>query len=191
MSNSITTISGVEFDLLNPTPDMINIVDIDHALNRICRFGGHYTGPHYSVASHSVGVASLVDDPELRLAALLHDAAEAYIGDIVTPLKGLLNEIHGIERKILECVAIKFDFDPMKFRSLEIKKADLQMLYAERKYIVPHNSHYWACFDILEGDYRLERATIFLQHRRKTLFMENFNAYTHRRTSSPADIAGR
>ncbi len=177
MSSSITTISGIEFDLLNPNPDMISLTDISHALNRICRFNGHYNGPHYSVATHSVGVSALVEDPELKMAALLHDAAEAYIGDIVTPLKSLLNEIHGIERKILECVAEKFNFDPMKFRALEIKKADLQMLYAERMFMIPHNTAHWSCFDILEGDYQLDKALLYLKGSRKTLFLETFYAY--------------
>ena len=60
----ITTVSGVEFDFANPTPDMINIGDIAHALDRICRFNGHYLSPHYRVATHSIGVCVMVDEPE-------------------------------------------------------------------------------------------------------------------------------
>lgn len=171
----ITTISGIEFDLSNPTPDMITIEDVSHALSHQCRFNGHFTGEFYSVARHSVGVSYLVDDFELQLAALLHDAAEAYIGDIVTPLKSLLTEIHGIERSILRAVAVKFGFDPRLFDRMEIRRADLQMLYAERQFMIPHNKTHWACFDVLEGDYRLDKASHFITSCNKT-FLERFYA---------------
>lgn len=79
------TFTGKLFDPLDPDPAMIDLRDIAHALGNICRFGGH-ARRHYSVAEHSLLVASLVPEP-LRLPALLHDAAEAYIGDIIAPIK--------------------------------------------------------------------------------------------------------
>lgn len=81
----ILTQSGQQFDLLRPTASMIKPVDIAHALSRLCRFNGH-TRAHYSVAQHSLIVASLVP-VEHQLVALLHDAPEAYIGDMTRPLK--------------------------------------------------------------------------------------------------------
>lgn len=81
----IQTYSGKAFDLWDPQPDQIDITDIAHALSLQCRFNGHCR-QFYSVAQHSVLVARLLPEP-LRLYGLLHDAAEAYIGDIVRPLK--------------------------------------------------------------------------------------------------------
>jgi len=82
--------TGKQFDPLNPDPALIDIDDIAHALSNICRFGGH-SSRFYSVAEHSVLVAeelwNLHHDADLALAGLLHDAAEAYLGDIPRPLK--------------------------------------------------------------------------------------------------------
>ena len=85
----IQTYSGKRFELDEEiNPDTIDIEDIAHALSQICRFGGH-TRQFYSVAEHSVRVAHLLVDQgrAVQLQGLLHDAAEAYLGDIVRPLK--------------------------------------------------------------------------------------------------------
>ena len=82
--------SGQYIDLLAPEVEAIYLEDIAHALSQICRFGGH-TATFYSVAEHSLLVASLLwrqfGDPELAAVGLLHDATEAYLGDMVRPLK--------------------------------------------------------------------------------------------------------
>lgn len=84
------TYTGKRFDPLNPDPSLIDIQDIAHALSNICRFGGH-SSRFYSVAEHSVLVGealwNLHHDADLALAGLLHDAAEAYLGDVPRPLK--------------------------------------------------------------------------------------------------------
>jgi hypothetical protein len=87
----IHTHSGKRVDLNYPDPAAINIYDIAVALSRIPRFNGH-TNHFYSVAQHSVLVATRLDawDPETRLCGLLHDAHEAFLGDIVTPVKRCL-----------------------------------------------------------------------------------------------------
>ncbi|MEM4379972.1 MAG: hypothetical protein QXL01_04720, partial [Thermoplasmatales archaeon] len=82
----IETYSGKKFDYLAQSE--LDIEDIAHALSNLCRFNGH-TRVFYSVAEHSVNVSSMVP-PELKIAALLHDAAEAYIGDVPSPLKQLI-----------------------------------------------------------------------------------------------------
>lgn len=93
----IQTYTGKAFDLLDPQPEQVDILDIAHALSNICRFTGHCRA-FYSVAQHSCLVARIVVDlwrrehgydcpEEVALVALLHDAPEAYIGDVSTPLK--------------------------------------------------------------------------------------------------------
>lgn len=84
------TFTGRRFYLLDPKPEDIDIFDIAHALSNVCRFGGHVK-EFYSVAQHSVHVAwelmRWMADPDVVLWGLLHDAAEAYVGDMVRPLK--------------------------------------------------------------------------------------------------------
>jgi len=77
--------SGRRFWPFDPRPEDVDIGDIAHALSHVCRYGGH-TRRFYSVAEHSINVAMALP-PELRLAGLLHDAAEAYLGDIPRPIK--------------------------------------------------------------------------------------------------------
>lgn len=81
----IQTFTGQVFDPFKTEPETIKILDIGHALANTCRFGGHIK-TFYSVAQHSVVVSNLVPKP-LALWGLLHDAAEAYLGDIPRPIK--------------------------------------------------------------------------------------------------------
>lgn len=89
----LQTFTDEKFDLVNPTLDQVDVRVIAHALARICRFGGH-PRQFYSVAQHSVIVSHHVPAP-YALHALMHDAAEAYIGDVIRPLKTLLKEWTG------------------------------------------------------------------------------------------------
>lgn len=82
----IQVYSGKQFWPLDPRPEDIDINDIAHALSMQCRFSGH-TSVFYSVASHSCMVAMSVVEPSARLWALLHDASEAYLQDVSTPIK--------------------------------------------------------------------------------------------------------
>ena len=82
---AILTHSGRMVDLLDVKPEDIDLDDIAHALAQTCRFCGH-TKRHYSVAEHSINVARLLPDA-IKIYGLLHDAHEAYVGDISTPLK--------------------------------------------------------------------------------------------------------
>ena len=97
----IQTYTGKRFDLLEPRQEDIDDNDIAHALSMLCRFTGH-TKFFYSVAEHSYNVSTLVENFVRRvggsakdaahagLEALLHDAAEAYVGDMSRPLKQLV-----------------------------------------------------------------------------------------------------
>lgn len=103
---NITTFTGRVLDLMNPQEDAINIVDIAHHLSQVCRWAGA-TNQFYSVAQHSVFVSFIV--PEyLQQWALMHDAAEAYIGDITRPLKNLIPAVRPIEARIMRVIANKY-----------------------------------------------------------------------------------
>lgn len=104
----LQTYSGRMFWPLGPRPEDVHIEDIAHALSHLCRFGGHAT-EFYSVAQHSILVSRLVPY-EYALAGLLHDAAEAYVGDMVRPLKeaGVLHEYRRIEERVSRAIAERF-----------------------------------------------------------------------------------
>lgn len=132
----IQTNMGVYFDFHNPGLHEYKIEEIANSLSKICRFTGHVR-QFYSVAEHSVYVSMLVPD-ELALAALLHDASEAYLGDVVSPLKALLPEYKAIERRVEMSIAAAFPqasglwpLNPL------IKEADLRMLWIEIADLLP------------------------------------------------------
>ena len=102
----IGTYSGGYFNALEPDPDDIHIEDIAHALALTCRWGGHCK-QFYSVAQHSVYVADYLPDA-LKLQGLLHDAAEAYIGDVPRPIKHQMPQFIEIEDNILRVIWDKF-----------------------------------------------------------------------------------
>ena len=79
------TASGKHFDLLDPKPEQVDHRDIFASISKLCRFTGH-CDETYTVGQHSLLVTSLVP-AEFRLEALMHDAAEAYTGDVGTPMK--------------------------------------------------------------------------------------------------------
>lgn len=131
MINWFQTFSGVKFDLLAPTPEMVLAEDIAHGLSNICRFGGHCK-VFYSVAQHSILVSHEVPQ-HLAIYGLLHDAAEAYIGDIISPLKHCLPEIRAIEQGIMQAIAARFTLDLEIFKCPDVKKADMAMLATEAR----------------------------------------------------------
>lgn len=135
------TNSGIKFDMANPQADQICIEDIANALSKQCRFNGHCTS-FYSVAQHSILVASLVDQ-EHKLQALLHDATKAYIGDMVSLLKALMPEFEKYEQMLWHIIADKFGVA----RELhpQVKHADLVMLAAEKNDLMPHHPDQWPC----------------------------------------------
>ena len=128
------TYSGIQFYPLDPRPEDICIDDIAHALARTCRFGGHTTD-FYSVAQHSVMVSHIVQ-PELAFVGLMHDATEAYCGDVVQPLKYALPDYLNIEDCIWEAVAARFNLPA--FISQEVKHADNVALVTERRDLIQH-----------------------------------------------------
>jgi 5'-deoxynucleotidase YfbR-like HD superfamily hydrolase len=109
-------LSGRRLDLLNPSPLDIEISDIAHGLARVARWNGQTLGPHaFSVAQHCLLVETLAAalKPRLarvmRLAALLHDAPEYVIGDLISPFKAAVGlDYKEFELKLLEAIHIRF-----------------------------------------------------------------------------------
>jgi len=139
--NCILTHTGKRFDLLEPDSDMIDPRDICHSLAHLCRFNGH-TRELYSVAQHSCIVAELAPE-EHKLAALLHDATEAYLGDMTRPLKQWMPDYRGFEDVIWMRVCERFDL------ALElpasVHRADLIALATERRDLMPTDPAIWDC----------------------------------------------
>ena len=137
---AVSTKSGRRVSLLNPSPSQIVIGDIAHGLAHQCRFNGH-TNKFYSVAQHSVLVASILPR-ELRLAGLLHDASEAYLGDVVQPLKDLLPEYQSIEANFCEVLGARFGVNLQ--HNYAIRHADLVVLATERRDLMPMDTADWS-----------------------------------------------
>lgn len=147
----IATYSGIRFDLLNPDPKSVRIGDIAHSLSLLCRFNGHIR-KFYSVAEHCCAVAAACPD-EAKVYGLLHDAAEAYIGDITRPLKRILGAfIAEIENRVHWAILSAFGVPPPTAsvaRALAI--ADDAALLAERRDLLPGAGHRWAEDDSAEA----------------------------------------
>ena len=104
---SMRTISNRRVDLTDVKPSMIDIEDIAHSLHQINRFNGHAVRP-YNVLAHSMCASALMPHGK-RMEGLLHDAAEAYIGDITTPVKELFPTISIYENILLAIILEKYD----------------------------------------------------------------------------------
>ena len=127
-------LSGRRLDLLNPSPLDIEIVDIAHGLARVARWNGQTEGSYpFSVAQHSLLVERIVQElrPGLsrphRLAALLHDAPEYVIGDLISPFKAAVGlDYKDFERKLLATIHIRFGLPARVSEELSelIKRAD-------------------------------------------------------------------
>lgn len=130
MSAWMQTRSRIAFRPLEPIMEHLNILDIGHALGMICRFGGH-SRKFYSVAEHSVLVSYQVPE-EFAMYGLLHDAAEAYIGDMIRPIK-MLSSMAGYREidSYLSCMINDWEgLNPMSPSCVKI--ADNTVLAAER-----------------------------------------------------------
>ncbi len=132
----LQTFTGRQFHPYNPSPDEVFIEDIAHALSMLCRYAGH-CHQFYSVAQHCVLVSERVA-PEHALAGLLHDAPEAYLVDVPSPVKAGLPDYRALERLVEEAVFTRFGV-PVEITP-EIKHADWQVLATEARDIM-HNPH--------------------------------------------------
>lgn len=140
----IQTYNGHEVDLLNPRVEDVDAVDIAHSLSLINRFTGH-TNVALSVAQHSV-VGSILAEvvyPTVKWlphAFLFHDATEAYVGDVSSPLKSLLSNYREIEDKHRKVIEMAF---AVGLGGQWEKIVDLRMLITERQLWMPEAKTMW------------------------------------------------
>lgn len=125
----VQTISGRLVDLYHPRPESIIWQDVAQSLGMLARFNGH-TRCFYSVAEHSVRVSWRVP-PEDALWGLIHDAAEAYIGDVVSPVKRLCPELYVVERRLLNVICDKLGLP--RDMPASVLEADERMLATEAR----------------------------------------------------------
>jgi hypothetical protein len=138
------TFSGNKFYPLNPRPQDIAPQDIAHALSLLCRFNGH-VDRFYSVAEHCLLLSHYVSE-ENALWALLHDATEAYVGDMVRPLKRSMPAYVEVEDRVMDAIRERFDL-PLGMPR-EVHQADSRILLNERNTLMPNTKHKWQVEDL-------------------------------------------
>lgn len=133
------TYTGRQFWPIDPRAEEIFIEDIAHALAMQCRYAGHSLR-FYSVAEHCVLLSRAVQ-PRHALWALLHDASEAYLTDVIRPLKPYLQGYKFREKKVMEAVAKRFDLQGEM--PAEVEQADIRICLDERAQNMAPTGHDW------------------------------------------------
>lgn len=139
------TFTGGRYYPTSPRSDEIDPVDIAHALSLLCRFAGH-VDRFYSVAEHCVLMSQVVA-PENALAALLHDATEAYVVDVPRPLKRYIADYRAIEDAVWTVIAIRFGLELAL--PDDVKAADNRILVNERRTLLSR-AEPWPAIDALD-----------------------------------------
>ena len=133
--SSIKTYTGVMFDPLNPNLELIDILDIAHALSMLCRANGHFRS-FYSVGQHCINcmkeAAARGFSERVQLACLLHDASEAYLSDVTRPVKQELPKYLEIEKPLQDAIWLKYLGNPLSREEYaQVFEIDDVMLYHE------------------------------------------------------------
>ena len=134
-------LSGRRLDLLDPSPLDVEVTDIAHGLARVARWNGQTHGAHiFSVAQHTLLVEEVLRtrspriDRRVRLAAMLHDAPEYVIGDMISPFKAVIGGSYKtVEKRLLGAIHVRFGLPPVlpEEFTLAIKAADRGAAYLE------------------------------------------------------------
>lgn len=142
----LMTHSGTKVSVLNPKPEQIKLEDIAHALSLQCRYNGH-VDRFYSVAEHVLkgytlsNYIVLSNNPgEIIKAWLLHDASEAYVGDLIRPVKMHIEPFVHLEEGFMEVIYDKFG---VARRSEDVRYLDNVMAALEKENMFPNNKEVW------------------------------------------------
>lgn len=162
---SIITFSGQVFNYSASILRIYHIEDIAQGLSNLCRFTGQ-CNRFYSVAEHSILVSRYLP-LELKLAGLLHDASEAFLGDVNSPLKSLLPQYKELEQKIQQEIASRYSL-PYPFPQ-EIHDADYEIFCQEWQELMLGKSLYVPKKDVknIRGHFPITAKTLFLQEYKK------------------------
>ena len=170
--------SGKPWTFLRPKAQDVHIKDIAHALSNLCRYGGH-TSRFYSVAEHSLIMSHLVPFDD-ALAALLHDATEAYLVDMPRPLKHILTNYKMVESITWAVIAQRFGL-PVELPS-SVKRMDNAMLHVEREQLLAAPSYGWMEREWGMGAARIPGPSFHINcmapPEARTAFLERFSALT-------------
>ena len=138
-------LSGRRLDLLDPSPLDIEVADIAHGLARVARWNGQTSGTHiFSVAQHTLLVEAVMRehaprvDIRVRLGALLHDAPEYVVGDMISPFKAVIGGSYKVvEKRLLAAIHIRFGLPASLPAAIErqIKDADMGAAYLEATHL--------------------------------------------------------
>ncbi len=167
----IQTYTGKRFD---PEAPEFDIYDIAHGLSNTCRFAGQ-AKLFYSVAEHSILVAKALEGTGYELEGLLHDAAEAYLGDVPAPIKKRLPDLQSLELRIEEAIAAHFGLAWP--RPAAVTRADLAVLATEAATLMTPPA----------GDWQIgvepARVTVrcYMPHVARALFIEKYQHYRNAR----------
>ena len=173
------TCSGVVFDILNPTEAMIKIEDIACSLSKVCRSGGQLND-FFSVAQHSIIVTAMAPD-DLKGISLLHDSTESYIGDVIKPLKIVIESIYGpIEEKLGRLIFKKYKLDYSRLP--EIKQYDNLALELEQEYFQHGDATNW---DKVMKELKLYNKAMYYPTAYEE-FLKCFNKYVIKDGTKPA-----
>ena len=155
MTKWIQTYTGKKIDPFYPDPKQIEILDIAHALSQTCRFSGH-TDLFYSVAEHCFNLSYLVKS-EFAIYGLLHDAAEAYLNDVVRPVKpfarfhydGLILTYKEVEDALLNTIITKF-IGECNFNE-QIYEYDDRLTFTEGTILMPDTT----CWELQKNPFKI------------------------------------
>jgi hypothetical protein len=177
--------SGETFFVFDPHTDEVHIEDIAHHLSLLCRYSGACK-VFYGVGEHSVRVLLETErlacrdrlfaiDVEavrlLSLCGLLHDASEAYLGDMIRPLKLGMSEYRKVENRVQACICEAFGLDPVEPPIVKI--ADRRLLATERRDLMPLSKLAWRTDEQVEP--LLERIVPMSPAMAEIAFMDRFN----------------
>lgn len=142
----LRTQSGEVINVKNPKVENINLFDIAEGLTKICRFSGQLPSKtFYSVAAHSLAVSDWIErnggTPLEALTGLLHDASEAYLADLPSPVKRLCKDYQKIENKFQKVISKKFNI-PYPYPEI-VHRADKAVLQPEQ--LAQKSSSYYSC----------------------------------------------
>lgn len=140
------TYTGARFYPMDPCAEEVNPVDIAHSLSLLCRYNGHIDR-FLSVAEHCVLLSRAVE-PEDALWALLHDATEAYVGDMVRPLKIQQPSFVQAEDRVMAAICGRFGLGLEM--PLGVKSADSRIILNERAVLMPRAQNVWKSLEGLD-----------------------------------------